>query len=92
MLIKLSLSFPQKDVNINVSFQINLTNYHKQQNLQYKPYVVINFHIDVCKFVDGSLGNKVLDILFEDLNKYGNVFVRCPQHVNIVFVFEHVSC
>lgn len=85
MLIKLTL--PYTVVNKIFFFQINLTNYHKQQNLQYKPFVLMNFHIDVCKFVDGSLGNKVLDIIFDDLNKYGNVFVRCPQHAsNVLFL------
>lgn len=54
----------------------------QQQNLEYKPQVVINFHVDSCKWVDGTLVNKLMDIIKDDMLKYGNTFTPCPQHVS----------
>lgn len=52
------------------------------QNLEYKPHMVINFHIDVCMWINGTLSNKFVDILRSDLNKYGNSIMACPQYVS----------
>lgn len=44
--------------------------------------MVINFHVDSCKWVEGTLANKFMDILKDDMLKYGNSFTPCPQHVS----------
>lgn len=45
--------------------------------------MVVNYHIDICKWVDGSLLNKVLDILSDDMKKASNFMQRCPQYVSM---------
>lgn len=69
-------------------FQINITNYTHQQNLEYKPHMVVDFHVDSCKWVDGSLVNKFMDILKHDMIKYGNTFTPCPQYVSCECVLK----
>lgn len=52
--------------------------------------MVIDFHVDSCKWVDGSLKNKLMDILKHDMIKYGNSFTPCPQYVSCEYVLKQL--
>lgn len=44
--------------------------------------MIVNFFVDVCKYMDGSLMNKFLDILAQDLKKASNIMHPCPYDVS----------
>lgn len=46
--------------------------------------MIVNYFVDICKYWDGSLANKVLDIISEDLKRSSNFMHSCPQPVSIV--------
>lgn len=48
--------------------------------------MLINYHIDICKWMDGSLLNKVMDILIDDMKK-SNFYNKCPQSVSTAICY-----
>lgn len=45
--------------------------------------MVVNYHIDMCKWLDDTMENKIMDVLLQDLKK-ANFINRCPHRVTTV--------
>lgn len=50
--------------------------------------MIINYHINLCKWLDGTMENKFLDILLDDLKKAANFIHSCPHAVSIAIVYQ----
>lgn len=61
----------------------NLTIYARYSNLEWRPHMVVNYHIDMCKWLDDTMENKIMDVLLQDLKK-ANFINRCPHRVTTV--------
>lgn len=54
--------------------------------------MVVNYTMDICKYLDGSLSNKILDIFAKDLKKYSNFIRPCPHSVSdTIFLWKRAS-
>lgn len=62
---------------------MNITTYSRNQNLEYRPHMIVNYVVDICRFMDGKLGNKFMDFLEGDLKKFSNIIHPCPYVVSV---------
>lgn len=45
--------------------------------------MIVHFIVDLCKYMDKTLGNKFLDIIVHELKTTSNVIQPCPHVVSM---------
>ncbi|XP_037050250.1 uncharacterized protein LOC119084391 [Bradysia coprophila] len=73
---------------------MDVTVYSRQQNLEWRPHMIIHYFVDICGYMNGVLQNKFLDILASDFKKFSNFMHPCPYKghfylKNMTFNDEH---
>lgn len=60
--------------------------YRKTSALIYKPFMVVNVTVDICKFNKGLVRHPWFDLFLEDLKKYSNLLHPCPFKVSFFII------
>ena len=57
----------------------------RQDTKQYSTVMGLkNITIDICRYMSGSVGSYIADIIVKELKKYSNAFHPCPFSVRIL--------
>lgn len=44
--------------------------------------MIVNYIVDICKYLDGTLINKLVDILADGFKRSSNFMHACPHYVS----------
>lgn len=81
-MILLSQTYERLSDNSTLTTQIVVSLSSRQGTKKFAPVMgARNISIDICRYLNGSIGSTLLDLILKDMKKYTNFFHSCPYTV-----------
>jgi len=67
---------------IILALQIIINVFQQKTTNTWMPTTLVNYHVDLCEYLNGSMINKAIDVLADGLRKQSSVLRPCPHYVS----------